>query len=152
MPNDEDRSRIRAATLCLVNRERAERAESPVATNPRLEQAAQAHAEDMAFGDYLEHVGPRGDTPISRAQASGYIYNSNVGFTVGENIGCATLWAATPRAIIAAWMASPAHRSVILNPEYRDTGIGVWAHPPASLAGEEPGAVYTQDFGVIIPG
>jgi uncharacterized protein YkwD len=105
----------------------------------------------MAFSDYLEHLGPSGDTPISRVQASGYIYNSNVGCTVGETIGSGTLGMATPRAMMAAWMASPEHRAIILNPVYRDSGVGVFAHPPASLAGGEPGAVYTQDFGVIIP-
>ncbi len=47
-------------------------------------------------------------------------------------------------------MASPGHRANILDPHYRETGIGVSAHPPASLAHEQSGAIYTQDFGVII--
>ncbi len=47
-------------------------------------------------------------------------------------------------------MASAGHRANILDPRYRETGIGVSPHPPASLAHGQAGATYTQDFGVII--
>jgi uncharacterized protein YkwD len=142
--------RIRAATLCLINRERASAGESPLTADPRVASAAQSHSEDMAWGDYFEHVGPRGDTPVSRMRAAGYIYGSRVGYEVGENIGWGTLWLATPRAIVSAWMSSPGHRANILNSRYRDTGIGVSPHPLASFAHGQAGAVYTQDFGDII--
>ena len=33
---------------------------------------------------------------------------------------------------------------------YRDTAIGVSPHPVASLANRQAGAIYTQDFGLII--
>jgi uncharacterized protein YkwD len=49
-------------------------------------------------------------------------------------------------------MGSPEHRANILNGHYRDTAIGVAAHPLASLARGQAGAIYTQDFGVIITG
>src|SRR5947209_4555941 len=110
-PNEADLERIRAATLCLVNRERTERGEAALSIDPRLQQAAQAHTEDMAFGDYFAHVGRRGDTPVSRMRASGYIYSSQIGYAIGENIAWGTLWLATPRAIVDAWMASPEHRA-----------------------------------------
>jgi uncharacterized protein YkwD len=149
-PNEADLARIRQAVLCLVNRERTMHGEGPLATDARLEQAAQAHTEDMASNDYFEHVGPGGDTPVSRSQASGYIYDSRLGYLVGENIGWGTLGLATPRSMVAAWMASPAHRAIALDAEYRDTAVGVWPNPPASLADGQPGAIYTQDFGTII--
>jgi uncharacterized protein YkwD len=101
----------------------------------------------MAFGDYFEHVGPRGETPLGRMRAAGYIHRSQIGYEVGENIGCGTLWLATPRAIVAAWMASPGHRAEILDAHFRDTAVGVSPHPPSSLTGGQAGAVYTQDFG-----
>jgi uncharacterized protein YkwD len=47
-------------------------------------------------------------------------------------------------------MHSPGHRANILDPRYRDTGIGVSSHAPASLVHGQAGAIYTQDFGVII--
>ncbi|MGA2322055.1 MAG: CAP domain-containing protein [Solirubrobacteraceae bacterium] len=146
-PTEQDLGRIRAATLCLVNRERAGRGERPLAPNERLGQAAQAHTESMAFGDYFEHDGPRGETPLSRMRAIGYISSSQIGYEVGENIGWGTRWEATPRAIVGAWMASPGHRANILDARFRDTAVGVSPHPPSSLARGQAGAIYTQDFG-----
>jgi uncharacterized protein YkwD len=149
-PTGDDIGAIRAATLCLINRERVRHGENPLRPNKRLRRAAQAHTESMAFGDYFEHVGPAGATPAARLRAAGYISSSHVGFEVGENIAWGTLRLATPRAIVASWMTSPGHRANILDPRYRETGIGVSAHPPRSLAHGLPGAIYTQDFGVII--
>jgi uncharacterized protein YkwD len=152
MPNEQDIARIRAAILCLVNREREAAGESPLQANPRLETAAQGHSEEMSFGDYFEHRGLRGVTPLGRMRAAGYVYSSRIGYELGENLGWGTLWLATPRAIVAGWMASPGHRENILDPRYRDTAIGVSPSPPTSLAHGQPGAVYTQDFGVIVSG
>jgi uncharacterized protein YkwD len=146
-PTGRDLGSIRAATLCLVNRERAGQGERPLAPNGRLEQAAQTHTESMACGDYFEDDGPHGETPLSRMRASGYVHSSHIGHKVGENIGWGTLRLATPGAIVAAWMASPGHRANILNPRFRDTAVGVSPHPPSSLARGQAGAIYTQDFG-----
>jgi uncharacterized protein YkwD len=151
-PSPEDLDRIRAATLCLINRERTVRGESALVPNGTLEQSAQAHSEDMSSADYFEHVGPRGDTPLSRMRAAGYIFSSQIGYEIGENIAWGTLWLATPRSIVSGWMASPGHRANILDGRFRDTAIGVSPQPPASLAHGQPGAIYTQDFGVIIFG
>ncbi len=146
-PSATDLAKVRAATLCLVNRERAARGERPLHWNVHLVRAAQAHTESMAFGDYFEHDGPRGSTPLSRMRNNGYIYGARVGFEVGENIGWGSLWLGTPRAVVAAWMASAGHRANILDGRYRDTGIGVSPHTNL-LAHGQAGGIYTQDFGV----
>jgi uncharacterized protein YkwD len=143
---------IRAATLCLINRERAANGERPLRPNARLRRAAQTHSQSMSFDDYFEHVGPGGVTPLARLRAVGYISSSHAGYEVGENIAWGTLGLATPRAIVAAWMASPGHRANILDRRYRETGVGVSPRPPARFAHGQPGAIYTQDFGVIISG
>jgi uncharacterized protein YkwD len=143
---------VRAATLCLIDQERNSHGEASLQFNADLQQSAQAHTESMAFGDYFEHDGPGGDTPLSRMTAAGYIPNSNVGYEIGENIGWGTFSLGTPRAIVAAWMASPGHRANILDARFRDTAIGVSPHVPSSLSGGQPGGIYTQDFGVIITG
>jgi uncharacterized protein YkwD len=146
-PSASDIRFVRAATLCLVNRERARHGESALHWNERLVKAAQAHTESMAFGDYFQHVGPRGETPLSRMRRTGYIYSSRLGFEVGENIAWGSLWLGTPRAVVASWMASPGHRANILDARYRDTGIGVSPHTEM-LAHGQSGGLYTQDFGV----
>jgi uncharacterized protein YkwD len=151
-PQEGNVETIRAATLCLVNRERAANGEGALQPNAQLQQAAQGHSESMVEEDYFEHVSPNGDTPLSRMRAAGYIYSSQVGYEVGENIGWGTLWLATPNAIVAAWMASPGHRANILDAHFHDTAIGVSPHAPASLAHGQAGGIYTQDFGVIITG
>jgi uncharacterized protein YkwD len=143
---------IRAATLCLVNRERVDNGEHPLQLNTQLQRCAQGHTDNMVAENYFEHVGPSGDTPLSRMRAAGYIDSSQVGYEVGENIGWGTLWLATPNAIVAAWMASPGHRANILDAHFRDTAVGISPHAPASLANGQDGAIYTQDFGVIITG
>ncbi len=149
-PTPENLERIRAATLCLVNHERTTRDESPLRLDRHLAQAAQAHTESMAGGDYFDHTGPGGQTPLDRMRAAGYIYSSRLGYEIGENIAWGTGSLGTPSAIVAAWMASPGHRANILDPRYRDTAIGVSPHPPRSLAHGQAGGIYTQDFGVII--
>jgi uncharacterized protein YkwD len=142
--------RIRAATLCLINRERAAHNEPPLRPNGPLARAAQGHSREMALRDYFEHIGRTGDTPLHRMRAAGYIFSSQLGYELGENIAFGTLWRATPSAIVAAWMNSPEHRANILDRRFRDTAIGIYPRAPVSLGHGQAGAVYTQEFGVIV--
>ncbi|HEY2719999.1 MAG TPA: CAP domain-containing protein [Solirubrobacteraceae bacterium] len=149
-PSPQNLEQIRTATLCLVNGERLSHGESALAPNQDLQSSAQGHSDDMAVSDYFEHNGRNGETPLSRMRAAGYIPSPRVGYAVGENIAWATLWLASPKAIVASWMSDAGHRANILDATFRDTGIGVAPHPLASLAHGQPGAIYTQDFGHII--
>jgi uncharacterized protein YkwD len=149
-PNAHDLLAVREAVFCLVNRERTRHGEAALRPNVRLRRAAQGHTRSMALGGYFEHDGPGGATPLARIRAVGYISRSTRGYEIGENIGWGTLWLATPRAIVAAWMASPGHRANILDRRFRDTAIGVSASLPRSFGHGQPGAIYTQDFGVVI--
>jgi uncharacterized protein YkwD len=140
---------VQAATLCLVNQERAHNNELPLQPNAQLAQAARLQSSDMVEEDYFAHVAPNGETPLTRIENTGYIPNSQVGYTVGENIAWGTLYLATPSSIMAAWVASPEHLANILNGDYHDTGVSVAPSAPASLADGQTGAIYTQEFGVI---
>jgi uncharacterized protein YkwD len=148
-PSSHDLARVRAATLCLVNRERARHGERALHWNLRLLAAAQSHTESMAFGGYFEHIGPNGVTPLMRMRRTGYISSSKEGFQIAENIAWGSLWLGTPRAIVSAWMHSPGHRANILDGHFRDTGIGISPHTNG-LAHGQRGGIYTQDFGVIV--
>jgi uncharacterized protein YkwD len=148
LPTRSDLSRIRAAVVCLVNRERAGHGERPLRPNRRLRIAAQGHSASMAAAGYFNHIGPGGQTPLSRVRASGYLRGARR-WRLGENIAWGTLWLAAPRAIVATWMASPGHRANILNPSFRDTAIGVAPGIAYSLAHGQAGAMYTEDFGAI---
>jgi uncharacterized protein YkwD len=149
-PSASDLTEVRTATLCLVNRERLSHGEGALKADGQLQAAAQGHSDDMAAGDYFEHDGRGGSTPLSRMRQAGYIFSSHIGYAVGENIAWATLALSTPQAIVTAWMSDAGHRANILEAKFRDTGIGVAPHPLASLAHGQAGAIYTQDFGRII--
>lgn len=139
-----------AATLCLIDEERAHFGEPALIEDGRLAGAAADHSRDMDARDYFEHVSPGGQTLLMRVRASGFIPNGNVGYTLGENIAWGTLWLATPHAIVRAWMESPGHRANILNRSYRYTGIGIDPRLPRSMSGGQDGGMYTQDFGTIL--
>ncbi|MFI5009353.1 MAG: CAP domain-containing protein [Solirubrobacterales bacterium] len=141
---------LAAATLCLVNQVRARNGELPLALNAQLEEAALEHSREMVSEDYFAHVSPSGETPLQRVRATGYVPNDQVGYTIGENIAWGTLQLSTPSAIVAAWVASPEHLANMLDRDYRDTGMGVAPAAPPSLSGGNAGAVYTQEFGVIV--
>ena len=46
-----------------------------------------------------------------------------------------------------AWMNSPGHKENILDPEYREIGIGIVAGNPSTATGA--GATYANAFGVV---
>jgi uncharacterized protein YkwD len=141
---------IRAAVLCLINTERAQNGREPLSPDAHLEQAAESHGKEMLSVDYFDHVSPSGVTPVQRIRTTGYIPSSEVGYVIGENLAWGTLTLATPQAIVNAWIASPEHLANILEAKYRDTGIDVQPEVPAELAEGVAGALYTQEFGVIV--
>ena len=150
-PEPADLELVRDAVFCLVNRVRAENGESPLIRNAHLDAAAESHGTEMIADDYFEHISPTGETPVDRIRGTGYIPSPQVGYVIGENLAWGTLSLATPQAIVEAWIASPKHLANILEGQYRETGIGVVPEVPAALSGGEPGATYSQEFGVIIP-
>ena len=152
LPTASDLERARAAIFCLINRERARNGEEPLRPDGQLRVAAQHHSDDMLARSYFDHEAPGGETLLDRLRSAGYIYSTRLGYVVGENIAWGTLDLATPKAIVEAWMASPGHRANILDTSFHDTGIGITAAVPSSLGEGQPGAMYTQDFGVILGG
>jgi uncharacterized protein YkwD len=136
----------RDATLCLLNGERADRGLAPLAPNGRLAAAATAYAHDLVAGTYFSHTGRDGSGVAERIERSGYLPR-DAGWVLGENLAWGTGGLATPAAIMQAWMNSPGHRENILNPSFREIGVGVVAGNPAAADGL--GATYATEFGAI---
>jgi uncharacterized protein YkwD len=151
IPSASNLSEVRAATLCLINKVRAQHGELPLLDSGKLDAIAQAHSADMVDRDYFEHTTPSGEASAARILAAGYV-PSGWSYELGENIECGTLNLATPNGAVNGWMSSPEHRTNILNGDFRDSGIGVAPAVPAQYAYGQPGATYTQDFGVVAPG
>lgn len=137
---------VRAATLCLINQQRALAGLPALAENGALDSQAQSHSQDMVANDYFDHVSPTGVALLSRVVASGFATASAV-LDLGENIAAGAGPLATPAATVANWMLSPPHRANILDPTFAETGIGIATAVPAMLGIGSAGATYTQTFG-----
>jgi uncharacterized protein YkwD len=135
-----------ASQLCLLNGVRADAGLAPLTLNAKLSAAATAYAQDLVAGSYFSHTGRDGSTIRTRLDAVGYL-PEDAGWAIGENLAWGTGPLATPGSIMQAWMNSEGHRHNILNPEYREIGIGVVVGNPAQADGS--GATYANAFGVI---
>jgi uncharacterized protein YkwD len=149
-PSAENITLVRAAVMCLINRERAEHGLNPLVTNARLESAAEGHCAELISANYFAHISPDGETPVDRIRKTGYIPGPEVGYVIGENLAWGTYSLSTPQAIVSAWLASPGHLANILESQYKETGIGIVPAVPLSVGGGSPGASYAQEFAVII--
>ena len=136
---------IQNATLCLLNAERSARGMAPLRLNRALSRAARRHAADMVRRKYFSHVSRSGETFVDRIRATGYLRNAPR-WTVGENLAWGSAKRATPAEIVRAWMKSPGHRANILNPRYREVGLGVVVGAPVPITGAVT-MTYSNDFG-----
>jgi len=137
---------VTAATVCLVNGERADAGLPPLTDQPKLLASALAHSLDMVTKQFFAHASGDGRQVNDRVNVTGYLPRDGA-WTVGENLAWGTGTLATPSAIVASWMNSPAHRENILRPTFREAGLGVVLGNPSSRDGE--GATYTMNFGAV---
>ena len=112
-----------AATLCLVNNERAAAGMKPLAASAPLARTAQGYAGDMVAQQHFAHTDTNGRSVAGRVEATGTSLDSWI--ELGENLGWGSLDQATPRAIVAGWMKSPTHRDNILYAPFDSLGVGV---------------------------
>jgi uncharacterized protein YkwD len=134
------------ATLCLLNGERADHGLAPLRANGKLAAAATAYAADLVAGSYFSHTARDGSGLRERIARTGYLPRG-ADWVLGENLAWGTGALATPGSIMQGWMNSPGHRENVLNPDYREVGIGVVAGNPAAADGL--GATYATEFGAI---
>jgi uncharacterized protein YkwD len=145
LPGRVSQTRLRAATLCLMNAERSARGLGRLRANRPLSRAARAYARQMVRRHFFDHQSPGGSTMMSRIRSTAYVHGA-ASFTVGENLAWGTGPWATPRAIVRGWMRSREHRANLLDPEFRDVGIGVARGAPERLQAGETGGTYVADF------
>lgn len=130
-----DLGRVRAEVLAAVNAERKKAGAPPLKPNARLDQAAQRHAQDMLARHYFAHESPGGKTVRERAREAGYDWRA-----IGENIAEGQLSVAE---VMDTWTHSPGHRRNILDPNYRELGVGL----ALGQSGNEWQAEWVQVFG-----
>ncbi len=119
----------------LTNQKRQEAGLSLLTYNSDLAGAAYTKGVDMITKDYWAHVAPDGTQPWKFFNDFGYKYKY-----AGENLARDFT---NPSSAVDAWMNSPTHRENILNPKYKEIGIGV---VEGDLAGTDT-TIIVQFFG-----
>ncbi len=110
------RNQLVQQVVRLVNNVRERSGLAPLRTNAKLAKAARLHSRDMARNDFFSHTSPTGSNAGDRVQSVGYAFSN-----VGENLAAGQ---ANAQQVFRAWMDSPSHRASILNPNFREIGIG----------------------------
>jgi uncharacterized protein YkwD len=146
IPSASNTTAVDAATLCLINQVRAANHLPPLRVNRDLQAVATGQAEDMVRDNYFGDDSPSGQTPAARIATTRYPAHA-ARLSTAQNIGWGTESSATPAGMVAAWLASPPHREVILTSEYRDAGVGVAPAVPAVLGRGTAGGTYAVEFG-----
>jgi uncharacterized protein YkwD len=132
--------------LTRLNATRAAHGLRPLAVSDGLENAAVAHSRDLIQAGVFQHDSPDG-TPFAQRLKHFYSAAGYARWMAGENIlyNTADIDAVTA---IQAWLNSPPHRHNMLNPAWREVGIGsVHASSAGGTFGGEPTWVITMDFG-----
>ena len=119
------------ALLAAINGTRTAHGLAAVRVDAGLARAARSHSADMLRRNYFAH-----GAFAARVRGSGAR-----GSVFGENLAWGT--AATPQWIVGQWLASAAHRAVLLRPGFRRVGIGIVT---GTFNGYGGATVVTADF------
>lgn len=106
-----------------INQVRAEHEVSPVRRNVALQRAAQERADYIAKTGKFEHgcvgVGDERRCPFEDAiERTGYVL-----WFAGENLAEFRKWDVPT--LILRWLKSKTHHDIMLDPIYRDLGVGI---------------------------
>lgn len=107
----------REAMLQIVNAARLVAGRPPLDLDPRLNAAAQAHADDMLARTYYAHESPEHTLPRARLLAAGYVAD-----VVGENLAAGQT---SVENVMEAWLHSIDHRRNLLEPRFVHLGVGI---------------------------
>jgi uncharacterized protein YkwD len=110
----------RAEVVARINAARRRAGLAPLAAHPALDRAAQRHAADMAARGFYSHDNPEGLSPRDRAGRAGY----GPARLIGENIARG---ARSPEQAVELWLDSRAHRKILLEASFSETGVGIAA-------------------------
>lgn len=120
-----------ASLLQTMNGVRTSHHLAPLRLDVRLLRAARGHSADMMRRQYFAHGSVAGRVLAQGAR----------GPVFGEDLAWGT--AVTAQWVVGQWLASPAHRAVLLRPGFRRIGVGISF---GSFAGHGGAAVVTADF------
>lgn len=108
----------------LVNEYRAEHGLGPVKLHPRLSEAADIHAHDLAQRDRISHFGADGSNPWDRIARTGYKPR-----LAAENVGTGQ---STIKEVFESWKKSPGHNKNLLLADAEHVGVALVYEPRTS--------------------
>jgi uncharacterized protein YkwD len=126
-------TRSESSILREMNRVRAGHGLRPLRFDNRLESAARSHSREMVGTGTFAH-GAFGTRMLS--------FNVK-GTFAGENLAWGVGARGTARGIVAAWLASPAHRANLLRASFGRVGVGAVV---GTFDGYGGATVVTADF------
>jgi len=144
-PGPTNAAAVGAATVCLLNQLRSGYHLRAMRANRTLARVASRQVRQMVHWDYFADLPPAGRPSGALIAASRYAAHA-ARLSTGQNIGWGTGEESTPLSMVAAWMASPPHRALILAPDFSDVGVGVTPNLPAVLDQGPAGGLYAVEF------
>jgi len=134
-PSLGEATEIERRAFDMTNTVRLQNNLAPLSWDPELCRMARIHSESMVRRGFFSHETPEGLHLKDRAHRVGIAHFQVLGENIAYNQGFDDPGAFT----VGRWMLSPGHRANILNPEFRQSAIGVFVAPD--------GTVYlTQEF------
>jgi uncharacterized protein YkwD len=133
---------MRRAIICLINDRRSKRERHRLERNARLKLAAQRHTKTMLAKDCFRHRCAHEQGLDRRVKRTGYTHDRR-SWRFAENLG----YENTPIQMIRRWMHSRFNRRNLLDPDFRDIGVGVGWGAPVEGRDDSKFATYTVVFG-----
>ena len=140
-PHHTSLANLRKAMRCLVNKKRAKHGLHRLKTNDRLASAGRRHTGVMLRKDCFTHRCPGEPGLNKRVKQSGYLKGAKSYF-FAEDLG----FDRTPKRMMQRLMTSHYNRHNILNPDFRDIGIGAGWGAPRKGRDDHKYATYTILF------
>lgn len=121
----DDLGPLQLRMLDSVNALRQVRGLVPAQLSAELNAAAATHARDMSVQNRPWHFGSDGSAPLQRAQRVGY-RGQVLGEVISETYE-------NEIETLAAWMADPDTRAILMQAELRDIGFAFWQEPNGKI-------------------
>lgn len=135
-----------ASVVREVNAVRIARGLRPLTISNELRRAADSHSEELLQAGVFSHDSPDGTSFSDRLQR--FYPQRNRPWTVGENLLMSGPTEPTSAEVISAWMKSPGHRANLLNPRWRELGVGArFSNEAGGEFGGRPTWLVTLDLG-----
>jgi uncharacterized protein YkwD len=129
-----------------INGLRANHGLAPVRPAPALRLAALAHTRNLVRRGAFTHDSADGSS-FSNRIARFYGQHGFSRWSVGENLLSGPM-SMSPDQAVDAWLASPAHRRILLDPDWRDIGVvALFAWQAPGRFGGHDVLIVTSDFG-----